>query len=114
MVAYQFTDTEAAVMAASRMTVAALVRTGRMPPGSTYENISAPLRGALRADNEAIIEVAAPVIAYDVFMEVRSALQRIVWAPDCDPLTEEQTELWEQITETLAGLNTRITEGGKP
>lgn len=111
---YSFTQTDAAVLAAARMGVQRLGETGRLPRGATYENIPAIARDAIKADMEAIAQTMAPVIAYDVFMEVRSALQRLVWAPDADPLTDEQTELWEDVTSTLADLNTKITTGGRP
>ncbi len=108
---YQFTDTTAATDAACRMAIDNLTRRGRMPLGTTFETAHPHVQHAVKADVDALLGVVAPVIAYDVFMEIRSALQRVVWAPDADPLTDEQTELWEQITETLAGLNKRITEG---
>ena len=111
---YSFTDTDAAVLAAARMGVQRLGESGRLPVGATWDNVPPLIRDAIKADMQAIAQTMAPVIAYDVFMEVRSALQRLVWAPGSDPLTDEQTELWEDVTSTLTDLNKKITEGGRP
>lgn len=111
MAPYRFTDTGAAQQAAARAAVRALADSGRLPTMATLETLPEPFRSAILDDIGALAGIVAPIIAWDVFLEVRSAMQKIAWG---DEMTDDQKEMWGRMSTELGRLGAAITEGGKP
>lgn len=111
MTGYVFTDLAGPTTAAARKWMLEQQRQGKMPPMFTLENIPEQARQSILLECGGILQGAAPVIALDVFLEIRSALQQVVWGPEAEPLTDEQKTLWDGLTGVLGDVQQRLTEG---
>lgn len=108
---YKFTDLTVPLAVGAKQFLLHAYESGFIPFLPDINHLPPGHKDRIYSDVSAILNVTAPIIAQDVLLEIRSAMQRVVWGPGAEPLTDEQTILWDGLTGVLGEVQQRLTEG---